>query len=78
MGNFGRKVAAGPIITTSKGNNTYSLFETSTLLIHTAEINIKITTNYCRITLGGCVGLFLNCWTVNFSLLVFADILLLL
>lgn len=68
MGNFGRKVDAGLIITTPKGNNTYSLFDTSSLLIHTVEMNTKITTNYCRITLGGCglePGAFLTYLTVN-------------
>lgn len=68
MGNFGRKVDAGLIITTSKGNNIYSLFDKPKVLIHTTEMNTKITTNYCRITLGGCdleSGFFLTCLTVN-------------
>ena len=68
MGNFGRKVHAGLSIITTKGNNKYSLLDVSGILIHTIEINTKIATNYCRITLGRCdlePGAYLTCLTAN-------------
>lgn len=76
MGNSGRKVDADLTIIITKGNNIYSLFDISSLLIHTIEINTKIATNYCRITLGGCdlePAAYLTCLTANSPLVAFSS-----